>query len=389
MVVASTPWMTKRRALRRLGRGAGTDGLRADGRSGCRTRRHHAASHHRHHHTTVTSLHRHASLRPQGRDASMMRRRESGGRSCKWRKTSSLGCQGADGPHILERTHPRRETDLMSQAHGPGTGGDRSPPTDMMLRWATKVPCRLDARRTPRGPGPRGVMALLVSWVSASCSRRRVRLLDEARPLLFSRVALPPRATDSRHGGANGRADPGRRDPGVHVQVPRARTAPSTWSSRSGSWVLHRPPGRPARDEGYASAVRSDRRSGSPPRGPVRRQPAPPAGGPLSTGGRVLLPNAPLAVELRYRLEGAATVSTPSTPGARSSCCRRSPPTTASAAAGGRRGRAGPESATWSAPGLDAGRTALRAQGSPRGGGPPSLPPRATAVLAQLDLTSY
>jgi hypothetical protein len=35
----------------------------------------------------------------------------------------------------------------------------------------------------------------------------------------------------------------------------------------------------------------------------------------LSYGGRLLLPSAPLAVELRYRLTGATTRSTPSTPG--------------------------------------------------------------------------
>ena len=37
--------------------------------------------------------------------------------------------------------------------------------------------------------------------------------------------------------------------------------------------------------------------------------------GSLATGGRLLLPNAPLRVELRYRLVGAAVRSTPSHPG--------------------------------------------------------------------------
>ena len=102
----------------------------------------------------------------------------------------------------------------------------------------------------------------------------------------------------------------------------------------------------------------------------------------------MLLPNAPLAVELRYRLLGAATVSTPSTPGralvllppiAADDRLKKLPVVVEVTGTGVR---------NLVCPGLPAD-DQLCGRASSSGWRTVALPPRATAVLAQLDLTSY
>lgn len=108
----------------------------------------------------------------------------------------------------------------------------------------------------------------------------------------------------------------------------------------------------------------------------------------VDTGGRVLLPNAPLAVELRYRLVGAATVSRPSTPGR---ALVLLPPISADDSLS----RLpvvvevkGPGVRNLTCPGL-ATDDQLCGRRTRTGWRTTTLQPAATAVLAQLDLSRY
>lgn len=105
----------------------------------------------------------------------------------------------------------------------------------------------------------------------------------------------------------------------------------------------------------------------------------------LTTGGRLLLPSAPLAVELRYRLVGAVIESTPSTPGrallilppiASDDSLSRLPVVVEVI---------GTNVRNLVCPGL-APSDQLCGRQTPTGWRTISLPPRVTAVLAQLDL---
>ncbi len=108
----------------------------------------------------------------------------------------------------------------------------------------------------------------------------------------------------------------------------------------------------------------------------------------LSAGGRVLLPDAPLAVELRYRLVGAATVSTPSAPGRALALL---PPIAADDSLSTLPVVVevdGPGVRNLVCPGLTTDDQLCGREGL-SGWRTVSLPPRVTAVLAQLDLTRY
>lgn len=132
----------------------------------------------------------------------------------------------------------------------------------------------------------------------------------EPRP----KVALPTVAPGTST--TTGRADPGRGDPGVHVQVtPRED---GTLDVVEEIRFLGASTGlQVALPE--VNGLRTDAR----PRAPritdlevlADGHLLPKQEGSIGTGGRVLLPNAPLAVELHYTLTGAATMSARSTPG--------------------------------------------------------------------------
>ncbi|GAA2165615.1 hypothetical protein GCM10009845_23490 [Pedococcus bigeumensis] len=180
-----------------------------------------------------------------------------------------------------------------------------------MLRWATAVPPprRPSGRRRRRAK--RAALAVLLLTVLAAAS--------VATRVLLDRAPHPDRATLSPAPASKAtatRGDPGRTDPGIHVQVsPRkdgtldvveqirflgAATGlqvalPATKGVVAGALP---PATRITELQVTADGHRLPRQSES-----------------LATGGRVLLPNAPLSVELRYRLVGAATRSTPSTRG--------------------------------------------------------------------------
>jgi hypothetical protein len=105
----------------------------------------------------------------------------------------------------------------------------------------------------------------------------------------------------------------------------------------------------------------------------------------LTTGGRLLLPSAPRAVELRYRLVGASIASTPSTPGralillppiAADDSLRKLPVVVEINS---------PHVRNLVCPGL-APSDQLCGRQTSTGWRTVSLPPRATGVLAQLDL---
>ena len=199
--------------------------------------------------------------------------------------------------------------------------------------------------------------------------------------------ALPSRAPGSST--ATGRTDPGRTDPGIHVQVsPREDgtldvveqirfLGASTGLQVALPEVKGVVPGAlPTGTRITDLEVLSDGHR------------LPQQAGSLSTGGRVLLPNAPLVVELRYRLVGAATVSRPSTRGralvllppiAADDSLKRLPIVVEVSGTGVR---------NLVCPGLDADdQLCGRKVGS--GWRTIFLPPHTTAVLAQLDLTSY
>lgn len=278
----------------------------------------------------------------------------------------------------------------MSQAQGPGTGSGRSSATDILLSWATRVPAPARGPSTRRGWGVRVGLALLVVAGLALASAVAVRVL--VRDTTPGATALPSRASTPDGPAAatdTGRNDPGRTDPGIHVQVaPRADgtldvveqirfLGASTGLEVALPEVKGVVPGAlPTGTRITDLEVLSD----------GHRLPQQAAS--LSTGGRVLLPNAPLVVELRYRLEGAATVSTPSTPGralvllppiAADDSLKRLPIVVEVSGAGVR---------NLICPGLDADdQLCGRKTGS--GWRTTFLPPHATAVLAQLDLTSY
>jgi hypothetical protein len=282
----------------------------------------------------------------------------------------------------------------MSQAQGPGTGSDRPSATDVLLGWASKVPAPARRPSTGRGWGVRLGLVLLVVVGLALASAVAVRVLVRdpapATDALPSRGSAPTGDAGARGTGANdaGRADPGRTDPGIHVQVtPRpdgtldvVEQIRFLGSSTGLQVALPEAKGvvagaLPTGTRITALEVLSD----------GHRLPQQAA---ISTGGRVLLPNAPLSVELRYRLEGAATVSTPSTPGralvllppiAVDDSLKRLPVVVEVSGAGVR---------NLVCPGLDADdQLCGRKAGS--GWRTTFLPLHATAVLAQLDLTSY
>ena len=213
-----------------------------------------------------------------------------------------------------------------------------------------------------------------------------VRVLDRTPAPGPARVAPTPAPAVS---SAATPTDPGRVDPGVHVQVtPRADgTLDVVEQIRFLGAATGLRVALPEQKGVLPGALpRATRISGLEVLADGRLLPLEAKS--LSAGGRVLLPNAPLSVELRYRLAGAATLSTPSTPGralvllppiADDDSLSRLPVVIEVSGKGVRNlfcpglaadaqlcGRQ--ESSTW--------RTVF-------------LPPRATAVLAQLDLTSY
>ena len=201
----------------------------------------------------------------------------------------------------------------MSQHQGPGTGRGRLSPTDVMLRWASSVPA--PARRPPGGGrwAKRVALALLLVAALAAASVAALQVLDRT-PAPGADRAIPSGARTSETTAR--RADPGRADPGIHVQV--APREDGTLDVVEQVRFLGAATGlRVALPEtkGLVTGAlpRATRITGLEVRADGHRLPQ--QSGSLSTGGRVLLPNAPLSVELRYRLAGAAILSTPSTPG--------------------------------------------------------------------------
>ena len=200
----------------------------------------------------------------------------------------------------------------MSQSQEPGTGHGRPSRTDVMLGWATTVPPpgrRPSGRRRRRAR--RAALAVVLVAVLGAVSVVAGKVLDRAPQADRANLSRAP----ASHSPAV-RGDPGRTEPGIHVQVaPRKdgtldvveqirflgaatglRVAlPETKGVVAGALP---PATRITELEVLADGHRLPRQPES-----------------LATGGRVLLPNAPLTVELRYRLVGAATASTPSTPG--------------------------------------------------------------------------
>lgn len=274
----------------------------------------------------------------------------------------------------------------MSQAHGPDTGSGRLSPTEVMLRWASSVPA--PARRPPgRGRwAMRVALALLLVVALAAASVVTLQVLDRA-PAPSADRAIPSRARTS--GTTATRGDPGRADPGVHVQV--APREDGTLDVVEQIRFLGAATGlRVALPEtkGVVTGAlpRATRITGLEVLADGHRLPQ--QAGSLSTGGRVLLPNAPLSVELRYQLVGAATVSTPSTPGralvllppiADDDSLSRLPVVVEVGGKGVR---------NLVCPGLAVDDQLCGRQGS-GGWRTVFLAPRATAGLAQLDLTSY
>ncbi|WP_140742506.1 hypothetical protein [Pedococcus bigeumensis] len=275
----------------------------------------------------------------------------------------------------------------MSQAQGPGPGGDRPLPRDVLLRWASRVP--VPARRPSTGqraPGPGAGIALILVVALALAYVVTVRQADDNAP--GPRVALPPR-TPTSVTTTTADPDPGRTGPGVHVQVsprdngsldvleqvrfPGASTGLQIALPEVKGAVAGALPGIPRITdlEVFADGNRLPEQAGS-----------------LSTGGRVLLPGAPLVVELRYRLTGAATVSAPSTPGR---ALVLLPPIAADDSLSTLPVVVevdGPGVRNLVCPGL-APYDQLCGRQGPSGWRTVSLLPRVTAVLAQVDLASY
>ena len=275
----------------------------------------------------------------------------------------------------------------MSQAQGPGTGGDRPLRRDVLLRWASRVP--VPARRSSTGqrdPGPGAGIALILVVALALAYVVTVRQVDDNAS--GPRVALPPR-TGTSATTTTADPDPGRTGPGVHVQVtPRD----------DGSLNVLEQIRFPGASTGLQIALPEVKGAvaGALPQGTritelevlADGNRLPEQAGSLSTGGRVLLPNAPLVVELRYRLSGATTVSSPSAPGRALALL---PPI----AADDRLSSLpvvvevdGPGVRNLVCPGLATYDQLCGRQG-PSGWRTVILPPRVTAVLAQVDLASY
>ncbi|SDP64889.1 hypothetical protein SAMN04489867_3290 [Pedococcus dokdonensis] len=228
--------------------------------------------------------------------------------------------------------------------------------------------------------------ALAVIAVLALVATVAVRRLDGSpTPTPVRASPAAPSTTTARPAAA----DPGRTEPGVHVQVtPRPdgtlevveqiRFLGASTGLQVDLPVLKgvvsgaRPPDvRIADLEVLSDGQRLPQQTDS-----------------IATGGRVLLPNAPLSVELRYRLTGAATVSKPSTPGralvvlppiATDDSLSKLPVVVEVEGAGVR---------NVVCPGL-ATRDQLCGRRTKSGWRTITLQPDATAVLAQLDLSRY
>lgn len=248
----------------------------------------------------------------------------------------------------------------------------------------------MPARRPPTGRrrrGPGTAIALLLVVALASAYAIAVRRLDDD-PEPGPRVA-PPSRTPTSASTTAADTDPGRTGPGIHVQVtPRD----------DGSLDVLEQIRFPESATGLQIALPEVKGAvaGALPPGPritelevlAHGTPLPEQADSLSTGGRVLLPDAPLAVELRYRLTGAATVSAPST---RGRALVLLPPIAADDSLSTLPlvvEVAGPGVRNLVCPGLATNDQLCGRQGA-FGWRTVSLPPRVTAVLAQVDLTSY
>jgi hypothetical protein len=275
----------------------------------------------------------------------------------------------------------------MSQAQGPGTGGDRPFGKDVLLRWASRVP--VPARRSTgrRRLRPSAAIALLLVGALAWACVITVRRMDDD-PALGPRVALPPSAPTSVV-TTTADTDPGRTGPGIHVQVtPRD----------NGSLDVLEQIRFPGASTGLQIALPEVKGAvaGALPRGTritdleiiADGSRLPEQTGSLSTGGTVVLPTGPLVVELRYRLTGAAALSAPSTPGRAlvllppiaADDSLSTVPVVVEVEGPGVRNLVCPGLATYDQ---------LCGRQGPSGWRTVILPPRVTAVLAQLDLTSY
>lgn len=183
----------------------------------------------------------------------------------------------------------------MSQAQGPGPGVGRPARKDVLLRWASRVP--VPARRPStrrRRPGPGAAVALLLVVALALAYPVTVRRLDD-HPAAGPRVALPSR-TPTSVSTTTTEPDPGRTGPGIHVRVtPRD----------DGSLDVLEQIRFPGASTGLQVALPEVRGAVAAALPPAPRitdlvvvadgNRLPEQAGSLSTGGRVLLPDAPLA----------------------------------------------------------------------------------------------
>jgi hypothetical protein len=168
-----------------------------------------------------------------------------------------------------------------------------------------------------RGPTARRAAAALVAvTILVGGSVVGLRLLDSTRSSPLQDRAVPPVVGLTPDPGADAADVPGLTAPGVHVHavpridgdldvVERVRFLGSSTGLELAppSMVGVMPSALPLGVRIDDLHVYADGRPVDAPRDS------------LTTGGRLLLPTAPLAVELRYRLVGTAIKSTPSTPG--------------------------------------------------------------------------